>query len=1415
MSDSHTPSETPKPRRRRRWLRVVISLLVIVLLLVAFAPSILSSGFGRNNVIAGVINGKIKGSVKLGELSLSWFGGQRIGKIQLLDLDGKRVATIKSLSTELSIVSAIGGDWNLGKTKLSGIRAEVIIDDRGVSNLQRAIESVTPSTEPTILPATLALDLTVSDASATVTAPGIEKVTFDGLTGSATWSNIREALSLKVNFNSKQGDIGGKFGADLKLTNLVNTEGKLDPSLARATGTIQAVDLPMQAVDQILGFAGLLSELTGDRMNIRLTINANDGAIKSTLDADAPNLTASGAYRYAEGTLRSVKPTTIEFVEQPALLEKLIQLSNWKAGARLRQAVPLTLEMRDLVLPLKKIDLAKSSFDLELKAKKAHDLAGDPTIGDFVAKTFLLSIASRIGDERVTVRVDSEMTLAGQEGGIHISGDIAGLWNVASQKFDAASVRPNLQIELHRLPTSLVTKIAQAPKELADVLGSHVTVTAKVSSTGADQANATVTIDTPNLNARDLEISLGKTIEIKPFKIDLKAPAAVLNPYLGTPEDIQLAGDANVHLALTEPVTIDVPEGDQPDWNAAIRKAAIATTLTIDPLRVNGLPGLGPVQLGQISAHLSGSGEQGLKVAISASADPMDKKSPLVSKIGPEPISLQLHAATSLDASLRPGGVTFTLTGKTGAKSIKAEGQIAGDFSSLTIRGGEAKAVLTRDLLKSLGATEQVVQRLKKPVPVTVKLDPTTIALKDFSLATIKTGVTILPGQLILGGDDQLAGASLFNTEIKLDFDGPANRATVNLQANAAVPGQKAPGTLTVRATVQKPVVDGKFDIAGASIGGHVELKGLPSAFVDAAANREGELTLLLGPTMHITLDAVMPNGPSKPGTVNFAAKTRSLDAQIALKTGSQLTLARPASVTLKVSPDTYAEWMRRRRHADSSNPATPDAKPLVEVMNAVELTLLVKSLKTPFTTTPATDKTNSPNTRSATHPSDYGVNAELTIPQLTIRETATGRVTRVNNLKATLTGDDFSKPVAYTVSADITPPAETAAKKPADQAPGGKPPQKPQVAIKGHFGNFMTPNGEFNFDKANVVVKANANGLPVAWVDQMAGQEGMILASLGPQFGFNIDTELTNMTGPMTVDVTSTYATLHLEGISQDNTFFLTKPLTIDLTVQEQLGRKVLSNVHPLLETAVAAEKPIRLTIANEGLRIPLKGFDLAKLNIASAKLELGKVSIRNEGTMGSLFGGIQKFSRHPPPRDGFVQVWFTPAVISIRDGVLVYKNRMDFLLDGSLPLATWGSRRLTGAKQLDLRLGFGQKALQKWGIRNAQANDFMVIPIRGNAQSGAQIDFTSAAIDFGKLKGQTELARKNPFLGALIGDLSRQLFKTERPPAPSANPLPWDGLSLQSQDDPTKNTDTNKPKPKSLEEQLLKGLFDGFRKK
>lgn len=112
-------------------------------------------------------------------------------------------------------------------------------------------------------------------------------------------------------------------------------------------------------------------------------------------------------------------------------------------------------------------------------------------------------------------------------------------------------------------------------------------------------------------------------------------------------------------------------------------------------------------------------------------------------------------------------------------------------------------------------------------------------------------------------------------------------------------------------------------------------------------------------------------------------------------------------------------------------------------------------------------------------------------------------------------------------------------------------------------------------------------------------------------------------------------------------------------------------------------------------------------------------------------------------------------------------------------MPLTTCGSRRLTGVKHLELRLGFGQKALQKWGIINAQANDFMVIPIRGDAQSGAQTDFASAAIDIGKLKGQDEVARNNSLLGALIGDLSRKLLNTERPPAPSANPLPWPGLA------------------------------------
>ena len=74
--------EAARPIKKRRALRWILAGVVIIILLgvvlVLAAPTLLGTDFGRSR-IAKAANNAIPGTVQIGSLHLSWFGGQSLG----------------------------------------------------------------------------------------------------------------------------------------------------------------------------------------------------------------------------------------------------------------------------------------------------------------------------------------------------------------------------------------------------------------------------------------------------------------------------------------------------------------------------------------------------------------------------------------------------------------------------------------------------------------------------------------------------------------------------------------------------------------------------------------------------------------------------------------------------------------------------------------------------------------------------------------------------------------------------------------------------------------------------------------------------------------------------------------------------------------------------------------------------------------------------------------------------------------------------------------------------------------------------------------------------------------------------------------------------------------------------------------
>src|SRR5690349_18088820 len=134
---SDAPEPSPKPAKKgRRDLKIVAVILVLLILLVALLPTIAGLGFVRG-IVVGKINQNLDGKLEVDDWSLGWTSGVVMRGVRLLDDRGEKVAVIDKVSTQLSLIGALRGKYDLGKTNIDGCEFWVRLDKEGQSNVSR------------------------------------------------------------------------------------------------------------------------------------------------------------------------------------------------------------------------------------------------------------------------------------------------------------------------------------------------------------------------------------------------------------------------------------------------------------------------------------------------------------------------------------------------------------------------------------------------------------------------------------------------------------------------------------------------------------------------------------------------------------------------------------------------------------------------------------------------------------------------------------------------------------------------------------------------------------------------------------------------------------------------------------------------------------------------------------------------------------------------------------------------------------------------------------------------------------------------------------------------------------------------------------------------------------------------------
>ena len=127
--------------RRRKWIRIVVSLLVLLLLIVCCLPSILSTSPFRRIILARV-NQSLPGHASVGHWSLGWLSGVHVTDLAFEDQLGGTEVTIKGIKAKPQFASFLSGHGSLGHTVIDRPFVRFAVQPSG-ANTQKKTSSST------------------------------------------------------------------------------------------------------------------------------------------------------------------------------------------------------------------------------------------------------------------------------------------------------------------------------------------------------------------------------------------------------------------------------------------------------------------------------------------------------------------------------------------------------------------------------------------------------------------------------------------------------------------------------------------------------------------------------------------------------------------------------------------------------------------------------------------------------------------------------------------------------------------------------------------------------------------------------------------------------------------------------------------------------------------------------------------------------------------------------------------------------------------------------------------------------------------------------------------------------------------------------------------------------------------------
>ena len=493
--------------------------MLICTLLAAFLPAIASTGFVRAKALQ-TINSKIAGRLEIDDAAFSWRSRQEFRGIRIIDPEGAQVATIDHIHAGPSIWTLIMGGREL-YCHIEKLDADVVLDEQGISNLQKAIATTPPQTSSPSQPEdklpgepqslfTGSATLELIDATIRARGPSMPdtaahfntQLHYDGSAGTLQWRLVGETEIVGTGVpgtkSSERNETKGRLDVAVNVIEFADEAGRLQSDNLKADANVTIQGFPMAFADVFLELDGLATAAIGQTLDLNLTANRSPSDIDLKLVTKSANLDAKIALSAMDDQLTLKEPGTVGLAISKALIDHL--QSSEALPAVIEAPFNTSLTLDSFSLPIDTDDLRSTAFSANLELTPVNLRLLENDFRTRMDSTRLTAASSRLQNGIESV-LGTTIVVGGQSSRSQIAMELTDLFNKDLQLSMAdTTVKLDGTIDAPvDVLTTFVTDVGQRDM-LSAVFGTKMNVNVRADA-GKKLQRATVKLDSNNADA--------------------------------------------------------------------------------------------------------------------------------------------------------------------------------------------------------------------------------------------------------------------------------------------------------------------------------------------------------------------------------------------------------------------------------------------------------------------------------------------------------------------------------------------------------------------------------------------------------------------------------------------------------------------------------------------------------------------------------------------------------------------------------------------------------------------------------------------------------------------------------------------------------------------------------------------------